>query len=471
MSPPTRARPPLPAEFLTRMEDVLGDEMGAFRRALDDPRARGLRLNPARTTPAELASLLPVELTPAPTSELGFLVPEDSALGGHLAHRVGLFYLQDPSAMAPVEIMDPQPGWRVVDVAAAPGGKTTHLLSLVGEEGLVVANDVSGSRLRALHENLERWAAAGVVTCRTRVDELARRAAGTFDAALLDAPCSGEGLFRREPEAILQWSPALVRGSARRQARLLDETAELVRPGGRMVYSTCTFEPEENEVQVAAFLQRHPEWELCEVAPPPGGRPGLPTPGWPTERTVRLWPHHGAGDGQFVAAFRHRGRGLPAPAPTTGPRRPRQRHDAAVERDARQQWHHFQREACPGLDLDEGRIVVRGPQLWYRPAAATEADVERSPRPGLPLGVARPGRFQPAQALAAFLDPALAGESLACSEDDPLLTRFLRGEEIESSGPDGWVLVCYRRWGLGWGRRRQGVLKNHLPHGLRVSGG
>ncbi|HEX4213209.1 MAG TPA: RsmB/NOP family class I SAM-dependent RNA methyltransferase [Candidatus Dormibacteraeota bacterium] len=454
-------RPTLPDGFLSRMRELLAGEVEDLVASLDLPRSRGLRINPAKTTAAELAALLPVELAPSPASPVGLVVSGGSGLGAHPAHRAGLFYLQDPSAMVPVEVMAPAAGWRVADVAAAPGGKTTHLLGRVGEEGMVVANDVSASRLRALHENLDRWGSASVATCTLPLDRLGGWAPGAFDAALLDAPCSGEGLFRREPEAILQWSDALIAGCARRQSRLLDQTADLVRPGGSLVYSTCTFEVEENEAQIAGFLERHADWALEPTGPVTGARPGLAAPGVEAGATLRIYPQDGLGDGQFVALLRR----VDGPPPEPEPPARRGRGRGGAERESVARWERFRRESCPGLTLDPGRVVARGTAVWY--ACDLGSGLERMARPGMPLGVARPGRFQPSQALACHLRPEDAALRHDLAPEDPRLDRFLHGEELESAGPDGWVLVCYGRWGLGWGRRSQGTLKNHLPRELR----
>jgi 16S rRNA C967 or C1407 C5-methylase (RsmB/RsmF family)/NOL1/NOP2/fmu family ribosome biogenesis protein len=463
---------------MRRMETLLGAESGAFFDALGGPRARGIRINPAKAGAAELGRLLRLALSPIPWSELGFTFEDGVGLGDRPAHRAGLFYLQDPAAMSVVEVMDPRPDWKVADLAAAPGGKTTHLLSRLGDQGLVLANDVIGSRLPALHQNLDRWGASGAVTAGIELDNLGEWLPEAFDAALLDAPCSGEALLRRDPAILSQWSPAAVRGAARRQARLLAAAARLVRPGGVLVYSTCTFEVEEDELQVAAFIEGHPEWQLAEVVRRPGFDAGLHLPPWPTERTVRLWPHHVAGDGQFVARLERRPasrRQRPLPAEAAGlDRRSRlsrgSRPDPGAERLATRQWEEFAAETCPDLHLPPGRRVARGSSVYHVPAPAEGLPLSRLARPGMPLGTARPGRFQPSHALACRLDPDLASSRVCWREGDEELKRFLRGETIESTGRDGWVLICYERWGVGWGRRSQGVIKNFLPQHLRRRG-
>jgi 16S rRNA C967 or C1407 C5-methylase (RsmB/RsmF family)/NOL1/NOP2/fmu family ribosome biogenesis protein len=475
------SRPPVswPAEFAERMAALLGPELAPFLAALSRPRARGLRLNPAKVEAAELARLLRLDLEPVPWCATGFSIEDRPGLGAHPAHAAGLFYLQDPAAMSAVEVMDPAPDWRVIDLAAAPGGKTTHLLSRLGPQGIVLANEVIGRRLRPLHENLDRWGSTAAVTARAELEELAEWFPQSFDAALLDAPCSGEALMRRDPSVMSQWSPAVVAGSARRQRRLLELATRLVRPGGVLVYSTCTFEVEENEAQVAALLEAHPDWELVEAGRGPGFEPGVRLPPWPTERAARLWPHHVHGDGQFVARLQRKhaatgarlaGPDLQAPAARrdAGHRhRSRARADQGADRLVRSQWESFSAETCPDLELPPGRLVTRASYLYHLPAAAEQLSSRPLARPGTPLGAAGAARFQPSQALACVLEPRLVADHVSWREEDDRLARYLHGETVDSPGADGWVLVCYERWGVGWGRRSKGVIKNFLPHHLR----
>src|SRR3954469_13295130 len=260
------------------MGALLGEELPAFVASLDDPPVRGLRINPAKVGAEELAALLGVELTPVPWCDHGFVLPTGApALGLHPAIDCGLFYLQDPASMLAPALMAPQPGWRVADVAAAPGGKATDLAARVGPGGLLLANEVVRPRLRLLEQALDRWGSPAAVASSLPLERLA----GSFDGVLLDAPCTGQSLVRRDPDVRRHWSEASVLGNAKRQARLLDAVAPLVQPGGVLVYSTCSFEAAENEEQVDAFLDRHDGWEL--------------------DRCERVWPHRDQGDGQFAA--------------------------------------------------------------------------------------------------------------------------------------------------------------------------
>jgi 16S rRNA C967 or C1407 C5-methylase (RsmB/RsmF family)/NOL1/NOP2/fmu family ribosome biogenesis protein len=407
------------------MERLLGDELPAFLSSLREPPVRGLRVNPSKVSADELGALLGVELTPVPwSSGDGFVLPPDAPpLGLHPAIDCGLFYLQDPSSMLAPALVAPEPGWRVADVAAAPGGKATDLAGRVGPNGLLLANEVVRSRLRVLEQALDRWGSPAAVASSLPLDRLA----GSWDGVLLDAPCTGEALLRRDSNVARELAESNVLGNARRQARLLDAVAPLVRPGGVLVYSTCSFEAVENEEQVERFLERHDGWELREMR--------------------RLWPHRDPGDGQFAARLVRTGE---RPAREWSRRRPAERPSLAA-------WHAFREQSLPGFEADEDAIVAVGDRLYLPP----DPSLPSLARPGLPLGRVRPGRFEPAHALATAIDPADAAERI---EHTP---EYLHGDAIRDDGPDGWALVTYERWGLGWARRSRGVLKNFFPKAYR----
>ncbi|MQA84819.1 MAG: rRNA methyltransferase [Streptosporangiales bacterium] len=452
----------LPEEFVRRLGGVLGEELPEFLAALAARPVHGLRINTRKATRDGLERALGLRLEPVSWCPTGFVVP--GSLGAHLAHRAGLFYLQEPSAMGPAEALGEQPGAVVADLAAAPGGKTTRLAELVGSDGLVAANDVDGRRLRSLHDNLDRWGADNVVTMSLSIDRLAAIAPEAFDAAVLDAPCSGEGLFRRDRDAVREWSPAAVRGAARRQARLLADAARLVRPDGLLIYSTCTFAVEENEERVAVFLAEHPDWEVEDAAAAdPAFARGVDVAGQPTERTALLWPHRLRGEGHFVARLR-RHRDAPGRRPA------RRRASDGTRRDPRTRaaWETFRRAHTPGLRVPEDLLVTRDDRIYLRPAADVPLPSDVLVRPGVSLGRARPGRFEPAQALAGLLAADAVSSVATWPDEDPRWAEYLGGAEIPDPGPDAWVLVCAHGWGIGWARRRGGVLKNFLPRALRT---
>jgi NOL1/NOP2/sun family putative RNA methylase len=308
---------PLPEAFLNNMQALLGDEYPAFLRALDAPAALALRLNPKRHGAEEAA--MPYIDTPVPWCREGrYLTPQgEDRPGNAIAHFAGAFYLQEASAMASAAALGAMPGERVLDLCAAPGGKSTQIAAALDGRGLLVSNDPEPSRAQSLAGNLERMGVSNaVVTCELP-GRLADRWPERFDAILVDAPCSGEGMFRRNPASRDEWNPASPEGCARRQAEILDQAARMLRPGGRLVYSTCTFNDVENERSVRDFLARHPDFapedfELPGVGPSHSGM-------------LRLFPHRLRGDGHFVARLRRMGEGLPDKTSSIRPDRAEER--------------------------------------------------------------------------------------------------------------------------------------------------
>lgn len=350
--------------------------------------------------------------------------------------------------MASAAVLDAKPGERILDLCAAPGGKSTQIAAALADEGLLISNDPEPARARALAGNLERMGAANAVVVNALPDRLAAAWPEAFDAVLVDAPCSGEGMFRRDPASRAEWSPAAPAGCARRQAEILDQAAKLLRPGGRLVYSTCTFNQLENEGSVLGFLKRHPDFAPEDFA--------LPGVGESESGMLRLWPHRLRGDGHFVAKLRRAG-DAPARGEALAPRADRETTNllAALEREV-----CFLPEALHGW-----RFFRQGDRLYCRPAACPDLRGLRTVSPGLCLMRVGRSHIEPEHALAMALRPERA---LRRAELDEAQARaFLRGEALPLEGEKGWVLVLWRGLPLGWGKRAEGTLKNHLPKGLR----
>jgi len=284
----------LPQEFLYRMHRQLGEEYPAFLQSLERPRAVALRFNPLK---GEIP-VLPFAADAVPWENMGYYYDPQARPGLHPYHEAGVYYLQEASAMAPVQLLDPQPGEKICDLCAAPGGKSTQIAGRMAGEGLLLSNELNPKRAKILSRNIERMGIANAVVTNEHPQRLAERLAGFFDRVLIDAPCSGEGMFRKEEAAVTDWSPEMVEMCARRQAEILHSGAQLVRPGGRLVYSTCTFAPEEDEMAVAAFLENHPEFEP-ETVDAPWFQPG-------ENASYRMWPHKLLGEGHFAAVLRRK---------------------------------------------------------------------------------------------------------------------------------------------------------------------
>jgi 16S rRNA C967 or C1407 C5-methylase (RsmB/RsmF family)/NOL1/NOP2/fmu family ribosome biogenesis protein len=468
----------LPEAFVARMRELLGPEAPAFLDSHRRPAQRAVRANPLKLDPADLPGLLGIDPDPVPWCPEAFFLPEGVRVGDTLAHAAGLCYVQEPSALAVGAALDVRPGQRVLDLAAAPGGKTTLAAGRLGDRGVVVANEVQRRRVQALADNLDRWGSGRTMLAAETVARLAERLPEAFDRVLLDAPCSGEGLFRRNPAAAAQWRPGHVRGSAERQRALLADAAGLVRPGGVLVYSTCTFAPEENEQQVAGFLAAHPDWELLEIPAHKGFTPGRPdwSPDGPAElaRTVRLWPHHLRGEGHFIAKLARPWERGTLPSGTRGPRRGKVRDregaprglstgPAAGRQTVVEAWRGF---AADALEREPAGVTVVGERAYRMPDEELAGAGVRLVRPGLLVGRARPGRFEPAHALAMAVGVAAARRRRRL--DDAEAAAWVRGVALGHHGPDGWTMVSWNGWPLGWGRAAGGNLKNHYPKGLRT---
>ncbi len=427
----------LPEAFLTRMQGQLGEEYPAFLESLERPRAVALRFNPLKgDRPA-----LPFVMDPVPWEPEGFYYDPQTRPGLHVYHEAGVYYLQEASAMAPVALLDPQPGEAICDLCSAPGGKTTQIAGRMRGEGFLLCNEYSPKRAKILSRNIERMGVANALVTNEDTARLAARFPGFFDRVLVDAPCSGEGMFRKEEAAVTDWSQETVEMCARRQAEILHNAARLVRPGGRLVYSTCTFAPEEDEQAVAAFLESHPEFtpEILEAP-------------WfvPVENGGhRLWPHKLLGEGHFAAVLRKTAgeeTGCPIPKGEPLPR----------------QWISFAREL--GISLPEGKAVSFGQNLYWAPAGMPDIRKLKVLRPGLELGTVKKDRFEPAHALALWLHSCASVQSY--DPDSAEMKAYLHGDVVPS-GKKGWCLVKAGDHSIGWGKGDGNVLKNHYPKGLR----
>ena len=433
------------------MREMLGESYPAFLRALEAPPALALRLNPLREGAEAAAAEFAGD--PVPWARDGRYLRVEAGLrpGASVAHAAGAFYLQEASAMASASVLDARPGERILDLCAAPGGKSTQIAAAMAGRGLLISNDPEPARARALAGNLERMGATNALVVSALPARLAAAWPEGFDALLVDAPCSGEGMFRREPEARSEWNPAAPEGCARRQAEILDQAARLLRPGGRLVYSTCTFNRHENEGSIRNFLARHPDFAPEDFA--------LPGVGASEGGMLRLWPHAVRGDGHFVAKLRRAG-DAPAPAASAAPK---------PDRAVAALLSALESEVCALPDGIRDMAFFRlGDRLYARPAGCPEANGLRIVSPGLCLLRAGRSHIEPEHALAMALPPACALRRAAL--DDEQARAWLRGEAIGLEGERGWTLALWRGLPLGWGKHSDGTLKNHLPKGLRRHG-
>ena len=427
----------LPEAFLERMKHQLGEEYEDFLRSLERPRAVALRFNPLKGE----RPLLPFVAQPVPWEKEGFYYDPEARPGLHVFHEAGVYYLQEASAMAPVQLLDPRPGETICDLCAAPGGKTTQIAGRMLGEGFLLCNEINPKRAKILSRNMERMAVSNALVTNEHPANLAKRFPGFFDRVLVDAPCSGEGMLRKEEAAVTDWSQETVEMCANRQAEILHSAAAMVKPGGRLVYSTCTFAPEEDELAVEAFLKAHPEFEP-EAVEAPWFVPG-------ENGSHRMWPHKLLGEGHFAVVLRKTGGEEGEIPESKGEKLPKE-------------WIRFAKEL--GITLPEGKAVSFGQNLFWVPLQMPELNRLKVMRPGLELGTVKKDRFEPAHALALWLKDCANVQSFPAESEE--MKEYIHGNVVPSD-KKGWCLVQADGYSIGWGKGDGRVLKNHYPKGLR----
>lgn len=484
----------LPQAFREKMKSLLGEEYGAFLESYDREREQGLRLNLLKTDRERFEKETEFSLTPIPWAEEGYYYKAQDRPGRHPYHEAGVYYIQEPSAMAVVSLLDPQPGERVLDLCAAPGGKTSHIASRLQGQGFLLSNEIHPARARILSQNVERMGIGNAAVFNEDSARLSAAFPGYFDRIAVDAPCSGEGMFRKDEGARAEWSPANVRLCAERQAEILENAAAMLKPGGTMAYSTCTFSPEEDEQAVETFLKAHPEFKIKKVKKYPGLSDGMPQ--WALEArqelsdTVRIWPQRTGGEGHFIAVLKKEGQAD----------RERKRRCPVYAKDRKlfEYWENFLRENLSagktgrGALLSPGRreeFMLFGEQLYLLPPELPAFDGLRVLRPGLHLGTLKKNRFEPSYALALWMREEDAAGFCRLFPGSPAMGAYLRGEALPLSAisekeaaavripPErkkGWILMSTGTektgYSIGWAKLAGGILKNHYPKGLRIQG-
>ncbi len=497
-----------PKDFTDRMHRLLKEEADSFLESLQKPNAYGLRINPLKFNNNLSTKTLPFTLAPVAWAKEGFYAVPEEHPGKHPLHEGGAYYIQEPSAMSVVSLLNPEPGDLVCDLCAAPGGKSTQIAGRLSGEGLLVSNEIFPTRAKILSQNIERFGVGNCVVCNERPDKMAEHFPYFFHKIVVDAPCSGEGMFRKDENAIKEWSLEQVDVCRDRQQMILEYADQMLAPGGVMVYSTCTFSPEENEKMVAWFLSAHPDYILEDwriILPTDcgleGGRPEFTDTKSPEiKKALRLWPHKLKGEGHFAARFQKRTASLSAiscPAKktetltskpeSTSRKKSKKRKATLSPKQVASKTTNGQTDLSGYLDFTKNFLttpsadcysVIKqlngnnifqyfGEELYLIPEQMISLKGIKIMRAGLHLGTRKKNRFEPAHALAMALSPKDCTQYTDCNYETAV--RYLHGETIPCSTDfHSWTLVCYQRISLGWGKAQNGILKNHYPKGLRL---
>ncbi|MDE7270478.1 MAG: RsmF rRNA methyltransferase first C-terminal domain-containing protein [Acetatifactor sp.] len=474
----------LPEKFLERMQEMLGGEYEPFLRSLGEDRQQALRVNPLKRPEqagqegwAEELLSRSFNMTNVSWEKNGYYYAGTDQPGRHPYHEAGLYYIQEPSAMAVAPLVEVKPGEKILDLCAAPGGKSTQLAGYLQGEGLLVSNEIHPARARILSENIERMGVRNACVTNETPARLAEVFVEYFDRILVDAPCSGEGMFRKNETACEEWSPENVELCAGRQDEILDCAARMLRPGGRLVYSTCTFAPQENEGSVSRFLERHEEFNLLPIDKERMGVPAKVCDGRPEwgngdealRGTLRLWPHVICGEGHFAAVLqKEKGGNLPEgydPISAGG----LERGIAEKDRDLAPWWEFWRENGGEVLPFS-GIFLRFGDNLYLAPEGMPALKGLKVLRPGLHLGTFKKNRFEPSHALALALSLADVRYVCRLSAQDEAVAAYLNGQTFPWEGEKGWYLITVDGCSIGWGKLAGGVMKNHYPRGLRKNG-
>ncbi len=453
----------LPEKFEKRMRELLGAEYEAFEQGYDAEHAAGMRVNTMKLSVEEFEKLAPVAVRKIPWISNGFYYDADAAQPAkHPYYFAGLYYIQEPSAMTPAAVLPVTPGDKVLDLCAAPGGKSTALAAKLNGEGVLVSNDISNSRAKALLKNLELFGTKNAVIISEPPAKLAERFAGYFDKILVDAPCSGEGMFRKSPAIMKNWEQYGVEYYQKLQREILPSAVKMLKPGGMLLYSTCTFSPEEDEDTLAFLLREYPELSMVEsslsyegFAP---GRPEWADAPEEVKKAIRIWPHRMEGEGHFVAL-------LQKSADAVGEALVAERvRPAKLSDEAKEFLERLSISFAPE------RIIAREDRLYYLPEELPNLSGLRILRSGLLLGEMKKNRFEPSQALACALKADEYDNCYSLAAEDEDVIRYLKCETItaKESVKDGFVLVCVDGYPLGWGKVANGVIKNKYLAGWRM---
>ena len=491
----------LPEQFCIRMQGLLGeDEYDSFIRSFgeNEERYHALRINRLKAGDAVDAELAAIGISTeqVPWEEDGYYYEGEATPGKSPYHEAGLYYIQEPSAMAPVHFLDPRPGDRILDLCAAPGGKSTQIATKMAGEGLLITNEINRDRARILSLNVERLGIRNALVLNETPESLSGVFEGYFDKILVDAPCSGEGMFRKNENASSEWSPENVELCGDRQKGILEHAAMMLLPGGRLVYSTCTFAVRENEESIFRFLATHPDFHVKKVKLFEGMANGNPS--WISDKcleeaglseeeskrilaevgdSIRLWPHKLRGEGHFLCVLEREGQLLDRENDNYVPGG----RNLPAKKEIQKLFAEFASEALVFADKDKmllksgislaGTLFMFGEQLYLCDDRMPGINGLKCMRPGLHLGTVKKDRFEPSHALALAIRSEDAVNTISFTEDSADIRQFLNGQTLrcDKSAAKGWTLITVGQYSIGWAKQASGMLKNHYPKGLRIN--
>lgn len=438
----------LPQEYLTNIQKLFKDRCQDYLDSFDRKAFTGIRINSSKISREDFLKISPFSLQPVPWCNEGFYCDENP--GRHPYYHAGLYYIQEPSAMAPAEILPVECHDVILDACSAPGGKATRLAAKLNGSGLLVSNDLSASRQKATLRNIERFGFRNCFVIAEDTAKLKERFPEYFDKILVDAPCSGEGMFRKDPLLINSWLERNSEYYYPIQKEILSNCVEMLKTGGQLLYSTCTFSPAENEEVIQYCLNRYPEMELLDIHQKyPYFEKGVFL-----KECARLYPFNLDGEGHFVALLKKKGQSSKTLSiPFTSFHSPSLNEFMSLCK-LNVSGYHYEKI---------GEAVCLVPDIPFDNSSI------RTLRSGLLLGRLKKGLFEPAQSLAMALRADQFAQVLKLEEDDIRVLKYLKGETISADEKlDGWLLLCLKDYPLGFARAINGKIKNKIDPGWRM---
>lgn len=448
----------LKEDFLKRMKDLLKDDYDKFLDEYNREPYKALRVNTLKISAEEFQSLSPFSLLSVPWCKTGFYYSDGDRPGSHIYHDLGLYYIQEPSAMAVVEALCPEPGDRVLDMSAAPGGKATHIAAKLNGKGILVANEINGKRVKTLVENIERMGIKNAVITNESPAKLISNFYEYFDKVLVDAPCSGEGMFRKDEDSRMEWSENNVLSCSIRQKNILESAAQVLKPGGILVYSTCTFAPEENEGVIKDFLSKNKGFVVVESELKTFFDRGYPE--WVNgseelKKCMRLWPHKIKGEGHFIAKLKKSGE---------------YNEDEKIIKEKSKfagdikLFYEFA-DKYLNINLNDLNLKLYGNFVYHVPEGLPDLNGIKVYRYGWQLGELKKNRFEPSHWLAMAIKKEEAVLKIGLKNE--YINKYLHGETFATDIKDGWAIISIDGFPIGWGKVAGGILKNYYPKPLR----
>ncbi len=447
----------LPEKFKERMKELLGDEYNEYLSAIEKEPVKAFRVNTDKISVQDFMKISELCNEKIPYCDTGFYLNHKKA-GNHPYHHAGMIYIQEPGAMMPAECIDVKKGLTVLDMCAAPGGKSTQLKNKIGEDGLLVSNEIILSRCKILTGNIERMGLKNTVTTCMDTKRLAETFPDTFDLIMVDAPCSGEGMFRKEEAAVTEWSEENVKKCAKRQKEILNNAVRCLKDGGTIIYATCTFSIQENEMVIDEFLTEHPDFELIPVKESVRKHTcdGISFEGCKSDKlhlTRRFYPHKAPGEGQFAAVLKNKN------------------EIVKIKKAAKVKAEKIDKAVFDFLDstlISYNKTDVKiynGNPVFFSHDIETKKDTAFSC--GVTIGEIKRNYILPHhQFFMAYGNDFKRKITLQADSED--IIKYLHGEEISADCENGWAAVTVDGCTLGGAKVVSGKAKNHYPKGLRL---